>query len=79
MDDRSDEITASREDELVDAYLDVQDELEAQGIIPTPRRNWLARRNLLEWLGAIQLAFIVGCLSLVFTFFILNSIFHVGS
>ena len=79
MDEAGEGIAASREDALVDAYLELQHDLEALGVIPTPRRNWMARRGLLEWLGAVQVAFLVGCLSVFLTFLLLNLMFHVGS
>ena len=44
-----------------------------------PRRNWLARRSLLEWVGAVPVAFVVACFSVFLTFFLFNFIFHFGS
>jgi hypothetical protein len=79
MVERSERIAASREDALVDAYLERQHDLETRGVIPTPRRDWLARRGLLEWLAAVQVAFVVGTFSVFLTFLLFNFIFHVGS
>jgi hypothetical protein len=77
MEDRSAGIEPSPEDALVDAYLERQHDLEARGVIPTPQQDWLGRRGLLEWMGAVQVAFLVGSLSVFLLLF--NFIFHIGS
>jgi len=58
----------------------LQRDLEARGVIPTPRRDRIASgRRLLEWIGALEVAFLVACFSIFVNFFVLNFIFHFGT
>lgn len=60
-------------DLLLEEYLALQAQLEARGDVPA------GSGRVLRILAAIQLAFLVACVSLFLNFLVVNMIFHVGS
>lgn len=70
------------EEELRDLYLqvflDVQKELEHKELIPRRERNLLTRfRAFFVFLGAVNLAFFLACLTILLNFIIVRLLLHV--
>ncbi|NNE64207.1 MAG: hypothetical protein HKN34_08990 [Gammaproteobacteria bacterium] len=64
-------------DELVRAYIAIQQIYEEKGSIPKDSETILKRyQGLLETLGAIHLGLLVASFSIVLNFFIVNYILH---
>lgn len=64
-------------DELVHAYMALQQTYEENGSIPKDSGTILARhRGLLETLGAIHLGLLIAVFSIITNFFLVNYLFH---
>lgn len=65
-----------RED-LVTAYLYVQQKCQEEGTIPVDKGNILSRnRGLLEIIGAIHLGLLLAVLSILMSFIVINYLLH---
>lgn len=69
------------DEELTDlhlqAFLEFQREQEENGAIPRSERNVLTRfRGFFVFLGAVNLAFFVACLTVLLNFIVVRILFH---
>lgn len=59
-------------------FLDVQKELEAKDLIPRRERNFLTRfGGAFVFLGAVNLAFFLACLTILLNFVVVRMLLHV--
>jgi len=62
----------------LEVFLDVQKELEDKGLIPRRERNLLTRfSGLFVFLGAVNLAFFLACLTILLNFIVVRLLLHV--
>jgi hypothetical protein len=61
----------------LEVFLEFQKEQEEKGVIPRSERNVLTRfRGFFEFVGAVQLAFFLACLTILANFVIVRMMFH---
>jgi hypothetical protein len=69
-----------REQLLLRAYLEMQREQEANGVLPRSGRNVLTRfRRVFECLGALQIGLLVACLTILLNFLIVVMLLHLDA
>jgi len=62
----------------LEVFLDVQKELEDKGVIPRRERSILTRlRGFFVYLGAINLAFFLACLTILLNFIVVRMLLHI--